>query len=715
MDRFDKWPVWLIFILVFSILWGAVAFRRPLLLEKLEMQVFDWHFSGLEYRADDPEIVLVVAGEDTFSEFGKWPWKRRYHAKLLGNLGYARLIIMDIIFPDKSDPADDMVLVDVVKKLGNVVMAMHISPGSDGNSDRLIPPFNELLDACAAAGFTNIEPDKDGLIRYANPFRKVGQLIVPSLSLAAISPLTAKMPKIEEIEDMMSLSFGNRKLPIDSKGRLWLHYTDKPFLVYEYHQVLTGMIPPDVFRDKVVVVGVAASGVEDFYVIPSRGGSRIISGAQLNAEILKTLLSGTVPIRIRPMWDGLITAMLVLIGAVLAIISKPYRGYAYVAGLLTAWVIIIHLVFINSHFWIALVIPVTGTLTSFLCAWLLRFKGLQKDWNVKTFSISSIYNLTQKNQTDADSYEKYLGSIWPEFAKVTGATLIAPYISREEMINKRLVKLPPAGRLSEDKIVLVDDSGNLPRFKLLVPLQKDGTQEIMHYTLIGLNRKLADEMIQTLSAMIFSISWFFSLIARNQERKKLLMDTIQAIFRAVDFRDPITGGHSNRVSELTLEIAEHLSLDPQTVEDIHLGALIHDIGKIGIPDAVLKKKDALTDEEYSLIREHPAIGAKIMESVGLPEVTFKALYEHHEVQNGEGYPFGLKGSQISLAARIVAVADHFDALTSERPYRKGMTLDEVCDYLYDHIGTKFDPEIVKVLLELKAPPGWKPKHERENS
>ena len=116
------------------------------------------------------------------------------YARLLGNLGYARLIIMDILFPERTDPVDDMALVDVVKKLGNVVMAMHISPGSDGNSDRLIPPFNELLDACAAAGFTNIEPDKDGLIRYANPLRNVGELIVPSLSLAAISPLIAKTP-----------------------------------------------------------------------------------------------------------------------------------------------------------------------------------------------------------------------------------------------------------------------------------------------------------------------------------------------------------------------------------------------------------------------------------------------------------------------------------------------------------------------------------------
>jgi putative nucleotidyltransferase with HDIG domain len=714
MHRFDKWPLWLIFILVFSTLWGTIAFQRLLLFEKLEIQAFDWHYSGLDYRVDETEIVLVVAGEETLSRFGKWPWKRRYHAKLLGNLGYARLIIMDILFPERSDPADDMALVEVVKKLGNVVMAMHISPGSADNDDRVIPPFDELFDACAAAGFTNIEPDKDGLIRYTNPLRKVGELIVPSLSLAAISPLITKTPKIEEIGDMMFLSLGNRKLPIDSQGRLWLHYTDRPIKIYEYHQVMTGLIPPDVFRDKVVVVGVAASGVEDFYVIPSRGGSRIISGAQLNAEILKTLLSGTVPIRIRPIWDGLLTAMLVLFGAVLAVISRPYRGFAYVAGLLTAWVIINHMIFINSHFWLALVIPVIGTLTSFSCAWLLRFKGLQKDWNVKTFSISSIYNLTQKDQTDADSYEKYLDSIWPEFAKVTGATLIAPHISREEMVKKRLVKLPSSRKLSKDKIVLVDDSGNLPRFKLLVPLQESGTKQIMYYTLIGLDRKLADEMIQTLSAMIFSISWFFSLLARNQERKKMLMDTIQAIFRAVDFRDPITGGHSNRVSEITLEIAEHLNLDSQNVEDIHLGALIHDIGKIGIPDAVLKKKDALTEEEYSLIREHPAIGAKIMESVGLPEVTFKALYEHHEIQNGEGYPFGLKGSQISLAARIVAVADHFDALISERPYRKGLTLGEVCDYLYDHIGTKFDSQIVNVLLELKAPPGWKPKHEREN-
>lgn len=715
MDRFDKWPAWLIFILVFSVLWGAVAFRRPLLLEKLEMQVFDWHFSGLAYRTDEPQIVLVLAGEETLSRFGKWPWKRRYHAKLLGNLGYARLIIMDVLFPEKSDPADDMALVEVVKKLGNVVTAMHISPGSAENNDRIIPPFNELLDACAAAGFTNIEPDKDGLIRYANPLRKVGDLVVPSLSLAAISPLIAKTPAIEQVGDRMFLSLGNRKLPIDSQGRLWLHYSAKPIDTYEYHQVMTGLIPPDVFRDKVVIVGVAASGVEDFYAIPSSGGNRIISGARLNAEILKTLLSGTVPIRIRPIWDGLITAILVLVGAVLAITARHYRGYAYVAGLLTAWVILIHMVFIHSHLWIALVIPGIGTLSSFLCAWLLRFKHFQKDWDVKTFSIASIYNLTLQNQTNADSYEKYLDAIWAQFAKVSGATLIAQRISREEVVKKRWGNLIPAEKLCEDKTLLVDDRGNFPRFKLLVPLQHDGSLPITDYTLIGLNRKLADEMLQTLSAMIFSISWFFSLLARNQERKKMLMDTIQAIFRAVDFRDPITGGHSNRVSELTLEIAEHLNLDPQTVEDTHLGALIHDIGKIGIPDAVLKKKDALTEEEYLLIREHPAIGAKIMESVGLPEVTFKALYEHHEVQDGEGYPFGLKGSQISLAARIVAVADHFDALTSERPYRKGMTLDEVCDYLYDQIGTKFDPEIVNVLLELKAPPGWKPKYGRENS
>jgi len=715
MHRFYKWPLWLIMILVFSLLSGTIAFQRPLLFEKLELQVFDWHYSGLGYRTDDPEIVLVVAGEETLSKFGKWPWRRWYHAKLLGNLGYARLVLMDILFPEKGDPADDAALVEVVKKLGNVVVAMHISPGSVQGNDHLVPPFNELLSASVAAGFTNIEPDKDGLIRYTNPLRKVGELIVPSLSLAAVSPLTAQSPRIEEIGDMMFLSWGDRKLPIDSKGRLWLHYTDKPIRIYEYYQVMTGLISPNVFRDKIVVVGVAASGVEDFYVVPSRGGSRVISGAQLNAEILKTLLAGTVPIRIRPFWDGLITALLVLSGAVLAIISRPYRGYAYLAVLLTALVILNHMAFINSHRWIALVVPFIGTLTSFLSAWLVRFKGLQEDWNVKTFSISSIYNLSQKNQTDTDSYEKYLDSIWPEFAKATGAELIAPRITRKEMIEKRLVNLPTARGLSEDKIVLLDDSGSLPRLKLIVPLQKDGQQPRMHYTLIGLNRKLTDEMIQTLSALIFSLSWFFSLLSRNQERKKMLLETIQAIFMAMDFRDPITGGHSVRVSELSLEIAERLNLGPQTVEDIHLGALIHDIGKIGIPDSVLKKKDSLTKEEYVLIREHPVIGAKIMESVGLPEVTRKALFEHHEFQDGEGYPNGLKGDQISLAAKIVAVADTFDALTSQRPYRKGITPAEACNYLYDHIGTKFDPEIVNVLLKLKAPPGWKPKPKHENS
>src|SRR5262249_44880574 len=142
-----------------------------------------------------------------------------------------------------------------------------------------------------------------------------------------------------------------------------------------------------------------------------------------------------------------------------------------------------------------------------------------------------------------------------------------------------------------------------------------------------------------------------------------------AIVAMLDARDNYTAGHSHRVSAYSEALAREYGLPQEKIDEIRVGALLHDIGKIGVPDEILRKHDRLTDEEFSKMKQHPTIGKEILERVGLFEKYLDAVELHHESLDGSGYPRGLKGQQIPLSARIVKVADVYDALSTDRPYR----------------------------------------------
>ncbi len=185
----------------------------------------------------------------------------------------------------------------------------------------------------------------------------------------------------------------------------------------------------------------------------------------------------------------------------------------------------------------------------------------------------------------------------------------------------------------------------------------------------------------------------------REELSRAYVEFIGSLASALDARDPYTAGHSLRVSEYSLAIARRLNLPPQQADEIRIGALLHDIGKIGIADSVLQKPGRLTDEEFALIRQHPVIGRKILEGVhGL--APYLAIVElHHENWDGSGYPYGLSGQETPLGPRIVHVADAYDAMTSDRPYRRGMRREEAIGALIRNAGAQFDPVVVNVFAE----------------
>ena len=179
------------------------------------------------------------------------------------------------------------------------------------------------------------------------------------------------------------------------------------------------------------------------------------------------------------------------------------------------------------------------------------------------------------------------------------------------------------------------------------------------------------------------------------ENRELFLGTVKALAAAIDGKDPYTRGHSERVSRVSMAIAQRLGLSDEECEKIRVSALLHDVGKIGIDDKVLKKPAALTDDEYEVMKQHPQKGYKILSQIPGIQEFLPGMYMHHEMINGQGYPQGLKGDEIPLMALIVAVADTFDAMTTDRPYQRAMKFEEAVERIQSMVGTRYDPRVVE--------------------
>jgi diguanylate cyclase (GGDEF)-like protein len=185
----------------------------------------------------------------------------------------------------------------------------------------------------------------------------------------------------------------------------------------------------------------------------------------------------------------------------------------------------------------------------------------------------------------------------------------------------------------------------------------------------------------------------------HDELRRSYVSTIRVLAEAIQAKDPFLRGHSEEVSDYVAAVARRLGLDSRLREQLAIGSLLHDLGKIGISERILHKPARLTPEEFAIIQLHPRIGYKLIEQVPSLRAVAPAILHHHERYDGNGYPSGLKGEQIPLEARIVCVADAFSAMTADRPYRARMPLQAACEELERHAGTQFDPEIARIFIE----------------
>ena len=190
------------------------------------------------------------------------------------------------------------------------------------------------------------------------------------------------------------------------------------------------------------------------------------------------------------------------------------------------------------------------------------------------------------------------------------------------------------------------------------------------------------------------------LLEKNRKYVNLSTQVMTTLASVIDAKDTYTNGHSLRVAQYSLELARRMGKNSQELSEIYYTALLHDIGKVGVPDEIINKQGRLTDEEYQCMKKHPEIGATILENISeMPSISVGAHW-HHERYDGSGYPDGLKGEQIPEIARIISVADAYDAMTSNRSYRKLLSQDKVRSEIECGKGIQFDPKIADHMLEM---------------
>lgn len=267
----------------------------------------------------------------------------------------------------------------------------------------------------------------------------------------------------------------------------------------------------------------------------------------------------------------------------------------------------------------------------------------------------------------------------------------------------------------EGKPMIVNQAQNDPRH------YKEIDQQIAHSTLMLLAVPLiVDEHIlgvievlnktdgtpftpsdrATLEALATPSAIMLENARLHSELKQAFLDTVRVIANAVEARDPYTAGHTGRVTHIAVEIARELGWSREQLEYLEIGALLHDIGKIGVADTILRKPQELTTDEYTTIQQHPVVGAQMLKGVSVLRPALPYILYHHERYDGTGYPFGLRGQEIPIEGRLLTVADTFDAMTSTRPYRQALSPQQALAEIRRHRGTQFDPEVVDALIRV---------------
>ncbi|MDD2485935.1 MAG: CHASE2 domain-containing protein [bacterium] len=706
--------------------WHAGITRR------LELIAYDCMFrldGAQRVKEDSSDVVVIGITEKCLSRLGAWPWPRRYHAAMVDRLAAygARVIAFDIIFSEPNKE-DDRLLANACHRSGRVILPVCTSrePAAKVASgivevDDLTIPAPQLRQAVFTLAHINLNADdRDGIARRVPLFIKYKNDYYPYFGAAVTALYSGR--KLQTDSTATRVMLGSENLPVESGGQMAVNFKRKRGC-YLYSDVLAGRVSPKAFKNKAVIIGSIGPGLSDVHITPLRA----MDGIMIHAAAIDTMIEGRY---LHNLPKLLIIALILLCGVLTGLGVLRYRalgGLACLLVLITVFFSAAVLLFIQYNIIldiVPLLLALAGGYTLTLAGY---FRLADKVIEGQDLRLSSLYragntsSLTAFNSADvvkmliaaaqavvkADVYGLALpdeeGHLVWKIAEGCAPKIIDTVfdagegVTGEAFRSCRPIMAIDIRKQQELGCVELEYMG---RTVLSVPM-------VVHSYSVGVltlvqkrRRRFSSEDLDTISALTCQAAVMLEDVSLQLQTRKAYLGSIEALSMAIDAKDDYTHGHSQAVARNAVAIAERLKLSEREIETIRHAALMHDVGKIGINDYILQKPGSLTSQEYEIMKSHVIHGMEIVKPLDfLGDASLYLLY-HHERVDGQGYPEGLQGEAIPLGARIISVADAFDAMTSNRLYRKALDMEEALERLKEGAGTQFDGRIVEIFLEI---------------
>ena len=653
-----------------------------------------------------PEVVVVALDAQSMRAFeSQWPWPRSRFAKIIDLLSDAgaRSIAFDVDFSVPRDSGEDQALAAAIKRSGRVVLSAHREfqdlPGV-GELEVATLPLEMFSQGASATGAALVEIDSDGLIRSAYRSRQIAGRDLPSLAEAALAVASRRDPAAQSPEPV----------------RIDFRRAHQGIRLVSAVDLLEGRHNDEEIRNAIVMIGASAVEFQDLWPTPLRPNE---PGVVIQAQALRTFAAaeaGLHTLRQPTLQVELLGLLLMsLLGAAAGLARQKARmiglGLLGLAPLLGSFA----------------ALRIYGVLTDPLLPigvvaahYTLGLEGVRrrlgKSLAEREMSLATLFDVGEATtaptpSTGVDVALALLG----EVVSASGVGLLRTN-ENGELDGARLEWKRGSGRAVGDietgTIVLADRQTKIFEGSVPGSDQPGGlavyTPLFTGQTAVGVlvveqaqSTPLNELQLRTIAAVGTQLALSVENMRLFSRLQQTFHSSISSLASAVEARDGYTDQHCRRLSVFSVIMGERLGLSDEELEAIELGALLHDVGKIGIRDAVLLKDSRLSQEEREEIEKHTTIGHGIVQPItGISPTTVACVRHHHERWNGTGYPDSLAGEEIPLGARIVSLVDVWDALSTARPYKQAYPQAHVREILQKDSGVRFEPALVDLFFEI---------------
>lgn len=696
------------------------------------------------------DILVVTIDEESQRRLHrKWPWDRGVFASFLARVGkeQPKAVLFDLVFSGASDdPAHDEALAQAIRAGPQVLLASYLDERGSP-----ILPLALLTEAGGIPGLINKPRDADHAVRRLWPGVHLPGQEEPLYAIEVKAAAIASGTPFDQIRMKRDgLWVGSRRVPVERPGVIAINpiLSAQQIPTLSFWKVLEGEFSPEQIRGKIVILGTASEITHDIYPTPLG----IMPGVMISANGILTLWTGD---HLRPLPPA--AALLAGAAVSLAVLFLTFRlpvpwgilAAAVVAGLALGGGFLLYFFFglRAESLSIILLAAISWAAGMAYRYALLAMEALRLHRQVitdpSTGALSARYLLvrTQAAVSNPTRRKRPLAFCAVHTEKASDLLQrLPPEEARKRLrdVAQILDRLKPGqglvGRLSEDCFGILlpgmgigqarrwaeglrkelpagqgalevgiasTEQGSIRSAEDLIRLASPGTPPGPAGSPGGASAGTLDFVASELEERSAALEKALeNLQSAHREMEQHFLEVTKSLVAALETKDEYTAGHLERVSRYATRLAEALHLPLEETEAIREAALLHDIGKIGIPDEVLHKVGPLTEEEKAHIRQHLALGAKILEPMKFFRPITTLIYHHHERYDGKGYPHGLAGEFIPPGAQVITIADSFDAMTTARSYNKPKTAQEALEELRKGAGTQFNPKYVEAFVEL---------------